>query len=93
MTIIISYLSIIITTILIITFIIHLEYNITYEKKKDIKDKFSHDLGNILQAIESAHYLTRKNEKMVKNNSLEAENIIKKKFREASETLKQIRKL
>jgi len=91
--IIISYVSIIITTSFIIAFIIHLEYNTTYEQMKDLKDKYSHDLGNILQAIESAHSLTRLDDKLDNNSLLEVENIIEKKFREASKTLKEIRKL
>ncbi|MFX1384788.1 MAG: hypothetical protein ACFFBP_20365 [Promethearchaeota archaeon] len=91
--IILIYTSIIIMTILVITFMIHLEYNISYEHKKDLKDKYSHDLGNILQAIESSHFITSSNNNIDKENLLEAENIIKKKFREASETLKEIRKL
>lgn len=89
----ISYVSIIITTSFIIAFIIHLEYNITYEQMKDLKDKYSHNLGNILQAIESAHSLTRLDDTLDNNSLLEVENIIEKKFREASKTLKEIRKL
>ncbi len=92
-TIILAYIPIILTTFLLIVFMIHLEYNISYEKKKDLKDKFSHNLGNILQAIESAHFLTSLSNNVDKENLLEAENIIKEKFKEASETLKEIRKL
>ncbi|MFX1384790.1 MAG: hypothetical protein ACFFBP_20375 [Promethearchaeota archaeon] len=92
-TIILAYIPILLTTILLIAFMIHLEYNISYQHKKDLKDKYSHDLGNILQAIESAHFIISSNNNIDKENILEAEDIIKKKFREASETLKEIRKL
>jgi len=92
-TIILAYIPIILTTILLIAFMIHLEYNISYQHKKDLKDKYSHDLGNILQAIEPAHFITSSNNNINKENLFEAENIIKKKFREASDTIKEIRKL
>ncbi len=92
-TIILAYTPIILTTILLIAFMIHLEYNISYEQKKDLKDIYSHNLGNILQAIESAHFLTSSSNNVDKENLLEAENIIKKKFKEASDTLNEIRKL
>lgn len=91
--IIIGYVSIILTTILIIAYTIHLEYNITYEQKKELKDKYSHDLGNILQAIEFSHFLSISDNNLNDEDLKETHDIIKKKFKEASETLKKIRKL
>ncbi|MFX1339899.1 MAG: hypothetical protein ACFFDK_14910, partial [Promethearchaeota archaeon] len=89
----IVYTSIIIMTILIIAFMIHLEYNVSVEQKKKLKDKYSHNLGNVLQAIESARFLTEKKKSMDNNSVLEVEDIIEKKFREAAEILEEIRKL
>ncbi len=91
--IILAYIPVILTTILIIAFMIHLEYNISYEQKKALKDKYSHNLGNILQAIEGAHFLTKEKKNLDNNSILEVENIIEKKFKEAAEMLKEIRKL
>jgi hypothetical protein len=50
-----SYTSIIIMTILLIAFIIHLETTITSKHQNQMKDMYSHNLGNIMQVIYSSN--------------------------------------
>ncbi|MFX0043249.1 MAG: hypothetical protein ACFE8L_10075 [Candidatus Hodarchaeota archaeon] len=84
----------IITSVLIIIFLIHLEYNISYEQKKDLKDKYSHNLGNVLQAIETAHQLILSSKNITKDGELlEVINILESKMKEGSDIINEIRKL
>ena len=46
-----NYIPTIGATILLIILLVHLEYTISNREKFDLKDRYSHDLGNILQAI------------------------------------------
>ncbi|MFX1316657.1 MAG: hypothetical protein ACFE9T_12400 [Promethearchaeota archaeon] len=74
-------------TILTLVFFIHFEYNILKQQKFELKDIYSHDLGNIMQSILSATELMK----------LESEegllNLIKEKCDKASELIKKIREL
>ena len=81
------------TTILLIVFLVHLEYNISNSKKFQLKDKYSHEMGNILQVIQSSiDLISQKNDK---NNidSLEGQELIKTKCKEASNLIREIRDL
>ncbi|MBN1215561.1 MAG: hypothetical protein JXA99_08955 [Candidatus Lokiarchaeota archaeon] len=91
--IILSYIPIILTTILLIAFMIHVEYNISFGQKRDLKDMYSHDLGNILQIIESSYHLIKENEKLDDEKKIEIRNIIEKNFKNAGDLLKEIRDL
>jgi len=76
----------------LILFIVHLEYISTNEKKNDLKDKYSHNLGNIMQSISSAQELI--NNKMIsKEEATELEGIIETKIDEASKLIREIREL
>ncbi|MFX1320540.1 MAG: hypothetical protein ACFFAQ_02740 [Promethearchaeota archaeon] len=84
----------IISSVLIIIFLIHLEYNISYEHKKDLKDKYSHNLGNILQAVDTAQQLIIcKIDTSKERDLLEVINILETKMKEGSDIIKEIRKL
>jgi len=80
-----------ISTIALIIYSIHLEYDISKIQKNKLIDKYSHDLGNIIQVISSAATLTHMNEDL---NKEKAENLdlIQKKCEEAAELIKDIRK-
>lgn len=80
---------IIMVTILIL--IIHLEYNIINEEKDKLIDKYSHELGNIMQSILSASQLINK---INKNDELvEIKDIQYQKLKESSDIINEIRKL
>ncbi len=78
--------------VLLLLFFIHLEHEISTNQKLDLKDKYSHSLGNELQAILSGIELIElKKETSVQ--SQESIKIIKNKVIEASKFLEEIRKL
>lgn len=87
-----AYTSIIIMTILVIAFIIHLEYTITSEQENQLKDKYSHDLGNIMQVIYSSADLFKRigKEENIENDKLD---LIEKKCKEAAKLIDEIRNL
>jgi len=90
--IILSYVPIILTTLILIVFMIHLEYNISSDQKKFLKDKYSHNLGNIFQGIMSGYNLN-----IIKEGSeeilSEVKEIMKKLIEEAKEIIEEIRNL
>ena len=88
----INYLLGNILTIDIIIYSIHLEYDISRIQKFKLRDKYSHDLGNLIQVIYSATDLTNLNDDL---NKEKAENLdlIKKKCEEAAKLIKDIKKI
>lgn len=87
-----AYTSIIITTILLIAFIIHLEYTITSKHQNRMKDMYSHDLGNIMQVIYSSADLFKEIAK-IENIEKDKLELIEKKCKEASKLINEIRNL
>jgi hypothetical protein len=87
-----NYIPIIIATLLMILLLIHLEYNISDKKKFELKDKYSHNLGNIMQAISTANEIINKKE-VSKAESTELGELIETKIKEASELIREIREL
>lgn len=87
-----NYVPTISSTLLLIILLVHLEYNISSHQKFELKDNFSHTLGNIIQAIQSASDLINLSASL---NTQEASNLelIRKKCKEASKLIKEIRKL
>lgn len=81
-----------ISTIALIIYSIHLEYDISKNQKFKLTDKYSHDLGNIIQVIYSATDLTNINDDL---NKEKAENLklIQKKCEEAAKLIKDIKKI
>ena len=75
--------------ILVIIFFIHLEHNISIKKSALLKDRYSHDLGNIIQIIMGEVEVINISEE---SQSYELQ-IIKEKCFEAAEHIKNIRKL
>ncbi|MGV9142009.1 MAG: hypothetical protein ACOC1X_03635 [Promethearchaeota archaeon] len=87
-----DYTFAIIVAIIIIILTIHLEYNIMHEEKNKLIDKYSHDLGNIMQAIYSSCQLMNKKE--TNDEKLDdLEKLQSEKLKEASKLIKEIRKL
>ncbi|MFX1283687.1 MAG: hypothetical protein ACFFB5_08530 [Promethearchaeota archaeon] len=82
----------ILLTILIIVLFIHLERGIAYMDKDQLKDKYSHNIGNILQIIISAASIIEMRgtlDESEKPNIL----LIQEKCNEAGELIKEIREL
>ena len=90
---ILNYTIAITITILIIIVFIQIEYSISSQKKNQLKDKYSHDLGNALQAIFSCFDLIDFKNSLNKDNAAILEDILKPKLKEASNLIKEIRNL
>ena len=83
-----------VTLMLSTSFVALLEQKIidTLNEKDILKDKYSHDLGNILQAISISYDLiNRENHSSIKSDELDT--LIKNKVNEASKLVKSIRDL
>lgn len=79
-----------ISTIAILVYFIHLEYDIFRTKKDNLRDKYSHDLGNIVQVIYSAIDLANVDDGVSKEKS-ENLKLIEKKCEEAAKLIKDIK--
>ncbi len=81
-------------SILLITLLIHMEYTITERVKDQMKDKYSHDLGNIIQSISLIFSLNAEKPDLgIKQEKEELDTMLKSKIDDARELLKEIRKL
>jgi hypothetical protein len=92
MLIVITYVPGIVTTLLLIILLVHLEYSISNREKFDLKDKYSHELGNIMQAIFTTFDLI-KTKREPKKEVAELEALLETKLNDASNLIKEIRKL
>lgn len=90
--IILNYIIGIITHFLLIVFLIHLEYTISIKQQNQLKDKYSHNLGNIMQVIYSSADLFKRVAK-VENVNEKNLDLIERKCKEASKLIKEIRNL
>ena len=82
----------VILTIVLLIYSIHLEYDISKMHNFNLKDKYSHDLGNLIQVIYSATDLTSVNDDL-DTEKAENLNLIKKKCEEAAKIIKDIKKI
>ncbi|MCK4480871.1 MAG: hypothetical protein KAV01_10110 [Candidatus Lokiarchaeota archaeon] len=90
--IILNYTIGIVTHILLIVLLIHLEYNISNERKNQLKDKYSHNLGNIMQVIYSSSDIIKRIIKPDVNEEEKLE-LIEKKCKEAAKLINEIRNI
>ncbi|MFX1571475.1 MAG: hypothetical protein ACFFB0_01900 [Promethearchaeota archaeon] len=90
--IILYYVPTISSTFLLIILLVHLEYTISSREKFGLKDKYSHNLGNIMQVIYSASDIVKRTTK-IENEEEEKLDLIERKCKEASKLIKEIRKL
>lgn len=91
-TIIINNSTFILETFLTIIIMIHIEYYMLNEKKEKLIDKFSHDLGNIMQVITGKVLILKENQPLNESTEISLDLLETKTF-EASELIKEIRKL
>ena len=87
-----NYNSIIALSILIIILLVHLEYTTSSRKQLELKDNYSHDLGNILQVISSAFELIEMKGRTEAETS-ELGELLKDKLNEAAKQIRDIREL
>lgn len=87
-----AYTSVILMTILLIAFIIHVEYTISYKQQNQLKDIYSHNLGNIIQVINSSSDLISMSTHLTELDKKNLE-LIQSKCKESSKLIKEIRDL
>ncbi len=80
-------------SIILIILLIHLEYGISTREVHDLKDKYSHDIGNILQVISTATEISNNQENFQKDILTEMKDLVQNKVKEASNLIKEIRDL
>ncbi|MFX1364597.1 MAG: hypothetical protein ACFFCE_12250 [Promethearchaeota archaeon] len=90
--IILNYIIAIVNQFLIIVLLIHLEYTISNSQQNQLKDKYSHNLGNIMQVIYSSADLFKR---IIKEENIDKDNLnlIERKCKEASKLINEIRNL
>jgi len=88
----INYFLGITSNIVILIYSIHLEYDISRIQKYRLRDKYSHDLGNLIQVIYSATDLTNVNDDLSKEKAENLE-LIQNKCEEAAKLIKEIKKI
>ena len=79
-----------ISTLVILIYYIHLEYDISKTQKYELRDKYSHDLGNLIQVIYSATDLTKVSDDLNKEKDKNLD-LIQKKCEEAAKLIKDIK--
>ena len=90
--IILNYIPTISTTVMLLVLLVHLEYSISTRKKFEIKDKYSHNLGNIMQVIYSSSDIIKRIAKLDVNEEEKLE-LIERKCKEASKLINEIRNI
>ena len=90
--IILNYLPSISATIMVLILLVHLEYTTSSRQKFELKDKYSHNLGNIMQVIYSASDIIKRIIKPDVNEEEKLE-LIEKKCKEAAKLINEIRNI
>ena len=79
-------------TMIFVLIIVHIEYKITENERRDLKDKYSHNLGNALQAINTSIELL-KFSNLQDTDQEEIDHTLRSKLQEAADLIKNIREL
>jgi len=77
---------------MLLVLLVHLEYSISTRKKFEIKDKYSHNLGNIMQVIYSSSDIIKRITKL-DVNEVEKLELIERKCKEAAKLINEIRNI
>ncbi|MFX0021025.1 MAG: hypothetical protein ACFE9S_01770 [Candidatus Hermodarchaeota archaeon] len=88
----INYIPAIAITIIMFVLLVHFQFSLSTREKNELKDKYSHNFGNILQVIYSASDLIMEISKLELQEKNKLDLIIKK-CEEASELIKEIKKI
>jgi len=87
-----NYVPTIATSICLIILLVHVEYTTSSRNQLELKDNYSHDLGNILQSISSAFELIEMKSSSESETS-ELGELLKDKLNEAAKQIREIREL
>jgi hypothetical protein len=87
-----NYIPTIMSSICLIILLVHVEYTTSSRKQLELKDNYSHDLGNILQVISSAFELIEMKGRSESETS-ELGELLKDKLNEAAKQIRDIREL
>ncbi len=87
-----NYIPVIVSSIILTILLVHLEYTTSSRKQLELKDNYSHDLGNILQVISSAFELIEMKGRTESETS-ELGELLKDKLNEAAKQIREIREL
>ena len=79
-------------TIIFVLITVHIEYKISENEKRDLKDKYSHNLGNVLQAINTSLELLKLPD-LQDTDQKEIDRTLWSKLQEAADLIKNIREL
>jgi signal transduction histidine kinase len=80
-------------SLLLIILLVHLEYTISSRVKNNLKDKYSHDLGNVLQAIRTNCELARLRKMLSEKELGELDNLLEESNKEAARLINEIRNI
>jgi signal transduction histidine kinase len=80
-------------TLSLLILIIFIDYAISLAGKSEMKDKYSHDLGNILQVILNANTLLSEKRDMQDVERENLETLIQSKLQEAAKLIREIRQI
>ena len=80
-------------TLLVLNLMIHFEYSISSYHTDKLKDKYSHNLGNILQVIQNASALLVEKREISDSERDDLDKVIGSQLKEASKLITEIRKL
>ncbi|NHI94690.1 MAG: hypothetical protein EAX96_19520 [Candidatus Lokiarchaeota archaeon] len=87
----INYTFGIISMILMIIYFLHLELTISNREKGNLKDKYSHNLGNILQTVYLSIGLLKQKKEIDLKERIDLVELIEKKINQAEKFLNEIR--
>lgn len=80
------------STVLLTILLVHLEYTISSREKYGLKDRYSHNLGNIMQVIKSSSELISLSANLTSQEKSNLE-LINQKCNESAKLIKEIRDL
>lgn len=80
------------SSVILIILLVHLEYTISSREKYVLKDKYSHNLGNIMQVIKSSSELINLSANLTSQEKSNLE-LINQKCKESAKLIKEIREL
>ena len=87
-----NYVPTISSAVLLIILLVHLEYTTFSREKSELKDKYSHNLGNIMQVIMSSSDFI-KGVTRLEASQKEKLDLVEKKCKEAAKLIKEIREI
>ncbi|NHI92822.1 MAG: hypothetical protein EAX96_10005 [Candidatus Lokiarchaeota archaeon] len=88
-----NYIIIIGSTILTIIYFVYLEFSISKQESFDLKNKYSHNLGNILQTIYLSTGILKTKEDLDIQERLDLSKVIEEKIDQAKKFLEEIREI